>query len=130
MARSGAALILFILGMMFTFIGLILGSLCLFSGGLLCDGTLIGEMSSYFLMPGLAFIALGILASALVRRHRKRHPPPVAPPVARQHIEIRLEPEDPAPGLPAARVASKCPNCGGPVHRAAPTCQWCDTPLL
>jgi hypothetical protein len=121
-AGQGAGIALTVFGFVMLFVGVLLGSMCLLSGGLLCSGTLIGELGGGFFLFGLVMLVLGI--GTLVAQGRRSPPPAAQVPFA-----PRALPATP-PASPTARVASECPKCGGPVDARVRACEWCGTPLL
>ena len=127
-----AAVILIVFGSMFFFIGVLLGSLCLVAGGILCEDTFIGGLGFIFLLLGGLPLLLGIILAVALRR---RAPPADAAvnALASASLAQRLTQEAfAAPTKPTLEqdaaggpVASNCPECGAPVPRGASVCTYC-----
>jgi len=130
--RSAGGIVLLTFGIMFFFLGLLLGSLCFIAGGILCEGTIIGQMAFAFLTLGAIPLVLGIALLAISGRRRRaleaQGGAAATDAVAQSMISAAFS----APRLsPAAEPAStepvalNCPECGAPVERGAPVCTYC-----
>ena len=130
-------LLTLIFGLMGTLVGGLLLSMCLVGGGILCDGTLIGDMGFGAMKLGLPLLIAGLGLWVPTRRALKRmqkaqtaRASAQRAPLLSRAMRIELALPQSSPEAPAGPVSSKCPECGGPVEPNAPKCEWCGQPFL
>lgn len=136
-ARAGAGpkaagVILLIVGVMFLFVAILLGSLCFIGGGIICEGTMIGTIAFVFFMMGAVPLLFAIMLLAIGRRMAASAAAAgfddatdaVASSVTAAKVSLEVaEPLEPA--APSQPVSLNCPECGAPVKRGAPVCTYC-----
>jgi len=118
-AALAIGLTLLMFGIMFTFIGGILGGLCLIEGGILCEDTAIGSIGLTMLGFGLPSFVIGIL---LFSRGRWATNEATKAMLARR---LAANPSHALGAVVPSIVRSECPHCGAPIRPGTPTCEWC-----
>ncbi len=135
-AMRAMGLFLVMMGGMGMMIGGVLSGLCLIAGGILCSGTMIGTFGTWGLLLGGAGFGLGLVIFIPANRaHRAAQKVRLEQMPARaSQSQARFAEGDlvlrRAGAEPAGPIASKCPECGGPVEPGARECEYCGQPFV